>query len=284
MRRPFAAWLLVLGLAAPLRAEPAPEALRVFAAASLTDLVQALAARFAGAPVAASFGASSELARQIRDGAPADVFLSASRDWMDFLREAGRLGGEPVVFARSELVCIASDAEALRAKGAVDAASLLEKGLAAGDGVAIADAGVPAGEYARQALAKRGLAGAYRPRLVGRKDVRAVLHAVEKRELAAGFVYATDARAAGVPVLFAFDAGDHDPIEYLAGDIAGSPRAASARAFLAFLRSGPARAELEAAGFRLPPEQTDPARSGASPDAPRGPGSSAPTRSVARSF
>lgn len=242
--------LASISLAAPARGEA--EQVRVHAAASLTDIVSALAARFDAAPIAASFGGSSELARQIVDGAPADVFLSASAEWMAFLREAGRLEGEPTVFARGELVCVAHEAEALRARGAVDAASLLERGLAEGDAVAIADSGVPAGEYARQALASLGLAEAYRPRLVGQKDVRAVLNAVEKGELQAGFVYATDARAAGLRVLFALPPESHAPIEYLAGVVAGSPHPAEARAFVAFLASEAARAELGAAGFRLP--------------------------------
>ena len=212
----------------------------------------ALGKRFEAAKLQTSFGASSELARQIRDGAPADVFLSASPEWIDFLREAGKLEGEAAVFARGELVAIAAAGSGLRERGVVDAASLLEKGLAPGERVAIADAGVPAGEYARQALAKLGLGEAYRPRLVGQKDVRAVLNAVEKRELAAGFVYATDARAAAVEVLFRFDPASHAPIEYLAAAVQGAPNAEGARAFLAFLASEAARAELAAAGFALP--------------------------------
>jgi molybdate transport system substrate-binding protein len=242
----------VAALAAGSPAGSAGGELRVWSAASLTDVVAALAERFEGPALRASFGSSGELARQIRDGAPADLFLSASPEWIDFLREAGSLEGDAAVFARGELVAIAAPGSGLRERGVLDAASLLEKGLAAGDRVAIADAGVPAGEYARQALASLGLAEAYRPRLVGQKDVRAVLNAVEKGELAAGFVYATDARAAGVPVLFAFDPKTHAPIEYLAAVVRGAPNAEGARAFLAYLRSEAARAELSAAGFALP--------------------------------
>jgi molybdate transport system substrate-binding protein len=239
-----------LVLAAPARGEEG--SVTVYAAASLTEAVGAVAKRFEAARVQASFGSSSELARQIQDGAPADVFLSASPDWMRAVAEAGKLAGEPVVFARGELVCIAARGSELRARGAVDPASLLEKGLAPGDRVAIADAGVPAGEYARQALANLGLADAYRPRLVGQKDVRAVLNAVSKGELPVGFVYATDARVADVERLFAFDPKSHAPIEYVAGVVQGAPHPEAARAFLAFLRGEAARAELAAAGFGLP--------------------------------
>jgi molybdate transport system substrate-binding protein len=230
-------------------AEDGAPALRVFAAASMTEVVNDLAGRFEGARVQASFGSSSELARQIVDGAPADVFVSASPEWIDFLREKNALDGAAVVFARNELVCIAPRASALHAR---DAAALLETGLAPDDRVAIADAGVPAGEYARQALARLGLLEAYRSRLVGQKDVRAVLHAVEQGEMQAGFVYATDARVAGVEVLFRFDPQTHAPIGVLAGVVRGSASSALAHRFVEFLRSEEVRGLLARAGFALP--------------------------------
>lgn len=252
MRLVLASLLAALALAplAPARADDGK--LAVYAAASLTEVVTALGKRFEPATIVPSFGSSSELARQIKDGAPADVFLSASPDWIALVKEAGKLDGDPVVFARGSLVAIAAKGSPLAAKGVVDAATLLEKGLAPGDRVAIADAGVPAGEYARKALASLGLAAAYEPRLVGQKDVRAVLHAVESGELPAGFVYATDARVAEVEVLFAFDPKTHPPIEYLAGAVKGAKHGAEAQAFLTFLRSEATQAELVAAGFRLP--------------------------------
>jgi molybdate transport system substrate-binding protein len=236
--------------AAAARAEPAP-ALRVLAAASLTEVVEGLAARFEGGPVEPVFGSSSELARQIRDGAPADVFLSASRDWIDFLREAGALAGEPIVLARNRLVCVAPQGGALAARGAADPPQLLDR-LGRGDRVGIADEGVPAGEYSRSALRQLGLLAAYTPRLVGQKDVRAVLHAVEQGELAAGFVYATDARVASVAPLFAFDPATHPPIEVLAAALRAAPQPAAARRFLAFLQGDEARSLLAGAGFAPP--------------------------------
>jgi molybdate transport system substrate-binding protein len=241
--------LLSLALGAPARGEPA--ALRVFAAASLGEVVEARAKGFEGAPVAASFGASSELARQIADGAPADVFLSASPEWVDFLREAGALSGESVVIARGALVCVAPRGSRLAAAGAGDPRALLAS-LAEGDLVAIADAGVPAGEYARSALRQLGLLEAYGPRLVGRKDVRAVLLGVEQGEFQAGFVYATDARLAAVERLFVLDPATHPPIEYRAAALRGSAQPAEARRFLAYLRGETARAALSRAGFALP--------------------------------
>lgn len=239
--------------------------LRVFAAASLTEVVEALAKSFDGGPVLTSFGASSDLARQIKDGAPADVFISASPEWVDFLREAKAIEGEPVVVARNALVCVAPKGSPFAAAGSAaapgvgsglrvrvgDPRALLDR-LAKGDVVAIADQGVPAGEYARQALAKLGLAQAFEPRLVGQKDVRAVLHAVEQGEVAAGFVYATDAKLAKVETLFAFDPATHPPIEYHAVVLQQTTNSPLARRFLASLASAAARARLSAAGFVLP--------------------------------
>ncbi|MBZ0266922.1 substrate-binding domain-containing protein, partial [bacterium] len=79
----------------------------VLAAASLADVVQAVAPLFPDARVDAGFGGSGALARQIRDGAPGDVFLSASPGWIDFLRAADALDGDAIVLARNRLVCIA---------------------------------------------------------------------------------------------------------------------------------------------------------------------------------
>lgn len=242
--------LAVAGAGRRARAEDA-RSVRVLAAASLTEVVEGLAKRFEGAHVVPSFGSSSELARQIEDGAPADVFLSASPEWIDFLSQAGALDGAPVVVARNRLVCIAPTQSPLAAGGVENPEALLGR-LGRGDRVAIADAGVPAGEYARKALEHFGLLEAYGPRLVGQKDVRAVLHAVEQGELQAGFVYATDAKIASVELLFAFDPASHPPIEYQAAALRDAADPALARRFLAFLTSPRARELLTNAGFALP--------------------------------
>ena len=250
MRR--VAVLVACAIAFAARAQPAPlPALRVLAAASLTEVVGTLAKRFDGAEVKTSFGASSDLARQIKDGAPADVFVSASPDWIDFLREANALDGDAVVVARNALVAIAPKGSPLAARGAGDPKALLAA-LAADDRVAIAAAGVPAGDYARKALERLVLFEGYRPHLVGQKDVRAVLHAVEQREMAAGFVYATDGKVADVVQLFVFDPATHPPIEYHAAALRRAANPAGAKRFLAHLRSDTARTVLREAGFSLP--------------------------------
>lgn len=257
---PTALSLSALSFVAVLAALPAHGAhaderapLRVLAAASLADAVADAARDWNGARVEASFGASSALARQVRDGAPGDVFLSASRAWMDFLRDAGALEGEPVVVARNRLVCIAPRGRGEALAGAGVAGPRALAGALDDDArIAIADEGVPAGEYARAALASSGADEALRGRLVGQRDVRAVLYAVEAGEVDAGFVYATDARVAGVDVVFAFDPATHPPIEYLAAALRGARAPAEARRFLDHLRSEAVRARLAAAGFALP--------------------------------
>lgn len=236
------------GCAAGARAE---EALRVFAAASLTEVAEQLASGFEGREVALTVGGSSALARQIRDGAPADVFLSASPAWMGFLQEAGALAGEPVVLARNRLVCVAAPDGPLARDAPPDARALLER-LGPEGRVAIADEGVPAGEYARSALHQLELLDAFAPLLVGQKDVRAVLYAVERGGLDAGFTYASDARVGTVVVLFRFDPMTHPPIEYQGAVLRDAPHPGLARRFLDHLRGPQARARLADAGFRLP--------------------------------
>jgi molybdate transport system substrate-binding protein len=241
---------LLVPLAFAASAQTRPQPVRVLAAASLTEVVEALAKSYEGAEVVTSFAASSELARQIKDGAPADVFVSASPEWTDFLREAKALDGDAVVIASNRLVAIAPKPSKLA--GAVKNAKQLLDHLGAEDRVAIADPGVPAGEYARQSLEKQGMLDAYQARLVGQKDVRAVLRAVEQGELAAGFVYTTDARVAKVETLFTFDPATHPPIEYHAAALRGAAQPAEARRFLAHLQSHAARELLSQAGFALP--------------------------------
>lgn len=293
-------------------AHSAPKAprLRLYAAASLMDVASVLAEAFDRGGVDVSFGGSSALARQIRDGAPADVFLSASPDWVEFLEEAGATTGAPLVLARNRLVCIArrtagglgregtgdseagprdtrsatagsssappraSEAsEASEASGSSESSESSESSgsegtsgvqdtraflqqllhrLGAHGGVAIADDGVPAGEYARRALQTLDLLAAFEPHLVGQPNVRAVLHAVERGELDAGFVYETDANVAEVEVLGTLDPSLHPPIEYRAVVVRNAPNGDAARRFLEYLRSEPARKTLSDAGFTLP--------------------------------
>ena len=243
---------LAAGCSRPADGARAPEPLRIFAAASTAEWIGELAAAFPGGAAPPVLGGSSDLARQIEAGAPADVFISANRKWAEHLIQRGLAAGPARVVAGNRLVAVAGPGAGFGAAPIADAAGLLAA-LPAGARLAIANEGVPAGDYARAALASLGLSQAAAPRLVGLADVRAVLRAVESGDLPAGFVYASDARAADVRVLFGFDPALHPPIEYLALDVAPAERRQAAQAFLDSLQSPAARARLAELGFEPAP-------------------------------
>jgi molybdate transport system substrate-binding protein len=161
---------------------------------------------------------------------------------VEYLADNGLLHEAPVVIAGNELVCI------VPRNSTLTFASLQELAAAPPSLIAIADDGVPAGEYARQALKNAGYLNTLKPRLVGQKDARAVVTAVQTGNAAAGFVYLTDARlfADTVGVAFTVDRALHDPIAYYAALLSNSK---NARAFFLFLQSQQARAELAKLGF-----------------------------------
>lgn len=243
--------LLLALLLAPvqLRAEP----LTMFAAASLTDAmgdIAALWAKAGHAPVRLSFGASSTLARQVEQGAPANLFASADETWVDWLAARNLLAeGTRRALLGNDLVLIvpADRARALRVDGALDIDALLGPTgrLATGD-----PKHVPVGLYAEQALRKLGLWDKVQPRLASTEDVRAALLLVARGEAPAGIVYATDAAVSpGVAIAGAFPADSHAPITYpfavtRAGD---TPEA---RAFMDFLAGPEARAVFVRRGFK----------------------------------
>jgi molybdate transport system substrate-binding protein len=234
------------------RAAPAAGAeLTVFAAASLRNALEDIetARRHADArPARLAFAASSTLARQIERGAPADVYVSADRDWMDYLVVRGRIvEGSRVIVARNRLVLVA--------RGAPGAAVVIGRGfpLAArlGDGhLSLGDPGhVPAGRYAKAALESLGLWSAVAGRLAPVENVRVALALVARGEAPLGIVYASDALAEpGVHVVGTFPADSHPPIFYPAAAVVGGA-SAEARRYIAFLRSAPARAVFQRLGF-----------------------------------
>jgi len=220
----------------------------VFAAASLTDVVTVLSRRFEaerGIPVRESFGASSTLARQIEQGAPADVFISADGAWMDYLAERR----PALVSSRSDLVSnrlvlVAEKSADIRVQlePGVDLAGAFEGRLALGH-----PEHVPAGRYARSALESLGAWDALAARLLPAEDVRAALRLVEIGEASVGIVYASDATSSpAVRIVATFPEATHTPIRYPMA--ACSPRE-EARLFLEFLRSPGAQEVFTAAGF-----------------------------------
>ncbi|HKX64000.1 MAG TPA: molybdate ABC transporter substrate-binding protein [Rhizomicrobium sp.] len=240
---------MALLLPAPVLAQPGAP-VTVFAAASLTDSLKSAAEAYrakTGIKLALSFGASSTLARQIEQGAQADLFLSADSDWMEYLQkknliaEASRknlLGNRLVLIA-------AADAKPVpRIAPGFDLAGALEGGR-----LALADpASVPAGKYAKAALMSLGVWNSVAAKVAQAENVRVALEYVARGEAPYGIVYATDAKVAPkLRIAGAFPENSHPPIVYPAAlTKTASP---GAKAFLDFLSGTQARGIFEMAGF-----------------------------------
>jgi molybdate transport system substrate-binding protein len=243
--------LILICLQAPSRAQET--SLTLFAAASLTDVVEALALRWQAKghpPLRLSFAASSTLARQIEAGAPADLYFSASTDWVDHLATRGLIAVDSVRRPiANRLVVIAPAAGA-----ATDAPRLddLAASLGRDDRLAVGDPDhVPAGIYARQALETLGQWPVLASRLARADNVRAALALVARGEAPLGIVYATDATLSdAVRVVGVLPEASHAPIIYPLAIVTGHDGPA-ARALLEFL-SGPEAASLYLRhGFRV---------------------------------
>jgi molybdate transport system substrate-binding protein len=236
-----------------LPAARAGEATLVFAAASLKEALDDAIDAYrhaSGREVKASYAASSALARQIEQGAPADILVSADLDWMDYVDGKGLIDratrGD---LLRNSLVLVApkdSRVGEVTVGPGLDLAGLL------GDGrLAVADVGsVPAGKYAKAALASLGAWPGIEGRLAQAENVRAALLLVSRGEAPLGIVYRTDAVSdPHVRVVGTFPAGSHPPIVYPAA-LTATARPGSG-AFLAFLRGPEAAAAFARQGFAL---------------------------------
>jgi molybdate transport system substrate-binding protein len=238
--------------AALVPAAASAERITVFAAASLGTALREVEARFeaaTGHDLVVSLAGSSALARQIAAGAPADVFVSASPDWMDALEAEGLIAeGTRFDLIGNRLVLAAHGTETAPVEigPGLDLAALLGEGRLA---MALVDA-VPAGVYGKAALVHFGLWEEVAPRVAQTDNVRAALALVATGEAPFGIVYATDAAAeAGVRVAATFPEESHPPIVYPAAAVAGSE---TATAFLDWLRGAEARSVFEAHGFTGP--------------------------------
>ncbi|HEY5732272.1 MAG TPA: molybdate ABC transporter substrate-binding protein [Methyloceanibacter sp.] len=225
----------------------------VFAAASLKDALDAISAewqRESGKQATISYAASSALAKQIEKGAPADIFVSADEDWMNYLAERKLIKPDTRFdLAGNRLVLIAPTDSKLTATIGQDfpLASLL------GDGrLAMADtASVPAGKYGKAALEKLGAWDGVKDKIAQAENVRAALSLVSRGEAPLGIVYATDAKAdPKVKVLDTFPESTHAPILYPIAITASSTNA-NAPAFLAYLKTADAQSVFEAQGFKV---------------------------------
>lgn len=246
-----AASLVVAVLTALAPTNGAAASVTVFAAASLREALDEQARQFAAATgnkVVVSYGASSALAKQIDASAPADVYISADVDWMNYVGQRNRLVPDSRVdLLRNALVLIAPAAS----KATLEISPGF--GLAAALGtekLAMADPGsVPAGKYGKSALEKLGVWTSVEKHVARTENVRAALALVSRGEAPFGIVYKTDALAdKGVRVVDMFPPDSHPPIVYPAALLA-SGKSAAARRLLDYLRSNPARAVWEKYGF-----------------------------------
>lgn len=228
----------------------------VFAAASATDVMNELGTLYRKnglGSIKGSYASSSTLAKQIEQGAPADVFLSANTRWMDYLEEKNLLAkGTRSNLLRNRIVLIVpkdSKAADCDIREGADVLSLLGKDgrLAVGD-----PAHVPVGMYGKQALEKLNLWDSVKDRVAPAKDVRAGLTLVERGEAPLGLVYGSDVAASDkVRVIGVFPADSHPEIVYPVAAIAGG-REDAAWKFLAFLATPEAGAIFKKYGFEAP--------------------------------
>ena len=234
------------------RAGDAPASVTVFAAASLTDVLQELSSQYtreSGVKVELSFAATSTLARQVESGAHADVFLSADQEWMDYLDQHGLIQKptrHDLLGNRLALIAPAASSIQLQIKPKFPLLAALDGGrLATGD-----PDSVPVGRYARAALTKLGVWDDLADHLVRADNVRSALAFVAQGEAPLGIVYASDARVdKKVRIVGLFPADSHPPITYpIALTSTANAKAAS---FVEFLRGPIGTAAFERFGFAV---------------------------------
>jgi len=243
----------IVPLAAPAQQQAQDKSILIFAAASMKNALDDIDAAFAkqsGITVVASYDASPALMKQIEQGAPADVFISADLKWMDYGSQKKLIDdGTRVNLLGNKLVLIAGKESKL---GDVTISPGFNLAELAGEGrIATGDVrAVPVGIYAKSALQKLGLWDAVEPKLAMVGNVRAALVLVARGEAPLGIVYATDAKVEpAVKVIATFPDDSHEPIVYpVAATRTAKPAAAS---YLAFLRSAAARAIFERYGFSV---------------------------------
>ncbi len=244
--------LLIFSPSGPILGAPeAPpdSTLLILSAASLTDVLPGVALAWeegGGMPVRFSFDATSRVAPQVLQGAPADLFFSADEAWMDWVEEGGGIrSGTRRTLMANELVLVIPRGAGLRP---VDPSGLQAPEL---EKIAMAGENVPAGRYGQEALTWAGLWPQVEPKVVRAGTVRMALEWVAVGEVDAGVVYRTDAMAEErVETAFAFSSESHTPITYPAAVTAQAPNPEAAEAFLDFFRTRTAREVFTAHGFR----------------------------------
>jgi molybdate transport system substrate-binding protein len=244
---------LLIAFAGAAHTAAADQTITVFAAASMKNALDDVDAAFTkatGVTVTASYAASSALAKQIEQGAPVDVFVSADLKWMDYLTAKKLIKPDTRVnLLGNKLVLIAPADSKL---GTVTITNGFDIAKLAGDGrIAVADTkAVPAGLYAKAALENLGAWAAAEPKLAQAENVRATLAFVARGETPIGIVYETDARIEPkVKIIGTFPDGSYPPVTYPVAEVAASEGPAGR--YLAFLRTQGAKAIFEKYGFSV---------------------------------
>ena len=245
--------LIAMAFAVPVQAGE----ITVFAASSLKSALDLVALDWqaeTGNVATVSYDGSAKLAKQIEQGAPADMFISAAENWMDVLEDAGLIrAGTRRDILGNRLVLVGTQAPADTGFAAVEIGPEFDLARRLGDGKLAMGmiASVPAGQYGHEALVALGLWDSVAGAVVETDNVRAAVKLVALGEAALGVVYASDAVGeAGVAVVGTFPEASHAPILYPAALTGGAkPEAA---AFLDYLSSPQARARFAAQGFVVP--------------------------------
>jgi molybdate transport system substrate-binding protein len=233
----------------------ASDTVTVFAAASTTNAIGEIGGMFVERKLGRflpSFAASSTLAKQIENGAPATVYVSANKAWMDYLETKDLIEPASRCNLLANRIVLIAPAESPLDNVAVGPGFRL-KDLLDGGYLAMGDPDhVPAGIYGKKALEALGAWDEIGNRIARQKDVRSAMALVERGEVTLGVVYATDAAVTEkVKVVGVFPESSHPPIVYPVAIVKGNETAA-ARRFLEFLKSGDARAVFEKYGFAIP--------------------------------
>ena len=246
-------WITAL-LVASLMATAAHAApVTVFAAASLKNALDEVGAEYekAGWEARFSYAASSAIARQIEQGAPADVYVSADSDWMNYLAERKLVvaaSRRDLLTNRLALIAPADSKVALKVGKGMPLAKALGSGR-----LAVAGPDVPAGKYAKASLTALGAWDSVAGKLVQAENVRAALQFVARGETPLGIVYDTDAKVERkVRIVGLFPDGSHPKIVYPAAVVASSKNPDAAK-FLAFMRTPKAAAVFRKYGFTVLP-------------------------------
>lgn len=232
----------------------AAEEIVVFAAASLKNALDDISTAWGkttGNKASISFAGSSNLAKQIQQGAPADLFISANVNWMDTLQNDNLIdvtSRRALLRNRIVLVAHGKTSEKIEIKKGFDLAGLLKDGKLA---MAMVDS-VPAGVYGKAALTSLEVWGSVASKVAQSDNVRAALALVARGEAPYGIVYSTDAAASdNVSVVGTFPESSHAPIIYPVAVVAESKKKPVATSFLEFLSSNEAKSIFEREGFAV---------------------------------